>query len=66
MFTLVTKSLAGRSAIAPRLVSGTQNTFFTYTNELSHPIPDRKAKIVKVEEAVSVIKSCKFQIRNPK
>uniref|UniRef100_T1GJM8 Uncharacterized protein n=1 Tax=Megaselia scalaris TaxID=36166 RepID=T1GJM8_MEGSC len=34
-----------------------RRTFFTYTNELSYPIPNRKPPIVPVEEAVSVIKS---------
>lgn len=31
--------------------------FFTYTNELSYPIPNRKPPIVSLEGAVSVIKS---------
>uniref|UniRef100_T1GH60 Uncharacterized protein n=1 Tax=Megaselia scalaris TaxID=36166 RepID=T1GH60_MEGSC len=41
------------------LVSPFHKTFFSYTNELSHPIPDRCPEIVATaEEAVSVIKSC--------
>ncbi|KAH8358546.1 hypothetical protein KR093_000851 [Drosophila rubida] len=33
------------------------NNFFTYVNELSHPIPSREPPIVSAEEAVSCIKS---------
>lgn len=58
MSLMLTKKVFGRfraAALAPL-----QNTFFTYTSELSHPIPDRSPQIVKVDEAVSLIKSCKF------
>jgi len=33
-------------------------TYFTYTTELSHPIPDKLPKMCKAEEAVSCIQSC--------
>lgn len=59
---MLTKNIIGRFGAVARLAGPAQNTFFTYTNELSHPIPDRCPQIVKVEEAVSVIKSCKLSI----
>lgn len=37
---------------------GTHNNYFTYVNELSHPLP-REPPIVSAEEAVACIKSGK-------
>lgn len=62
MSLMLTKNALGRFGAA-RLAGPMQN-FFTYTNELSHPIPNRCPQIVKVDEAVSVIKSCKYSSLN--
>lgn len=39
---------------------GSHNNYFTYVNELSHPLP-REPPIVSPEEAVACIKSGKLQ-----
>ncbi|KAL5282769.1 hypothetical protein ACFFRR_005687 [Megaselia abdita] len=57
MSLMLAKKCFGRFGAASRL-SVFQNNLFTYTNELSHPIPDKCPEITNIETAVSVIKSC--------
>lgn len=56
---LLAQSVCSR-LLGNSLVNLSGRTFYTYTNEPSHPIPGKRPPVVSAEEAVSVVKSSEF------
>lgn len=60
----ISRNLAACSRLLTNSLINSGRSFYTYTNEPAHAIPGRKPPVLSAEQALSVVKSSKFDVRS--